>query len=423
MSNGLPITHFIHSNNHTQTTRVCNINKKHSVGQSIIKNLYITGDSAEFSNLMPGIYTITINNIKYYFDLYVAVGLNDRLIIKNQYNAYVLILDKHYRINLYKQIATNTTNNLVLSDTVNSYIDMIIIDGKTIQTPYLSNDIGDDYAVIPNNKIIPSSDFQSTQITNIAELEKENTIFYNLDYEYMGPCTDDIDEQYIDSDTSDKSIYNPYIIRSISKFNILSRDETLLSNIDDKLEILLKNNIKSLPNGVKDTFILNAEQCQTHIIYRIGRRVLSGNENWIFKKEQSNDSSWLFWMPYEYVKLENASNNIICSHFKATKASDILSINSDTSTIASGYGDYGNGFFLRIPALAHNEDETDFTLVLKQWLFNQMKLGFPVIIEYPLQNFTYNTVLIDEYHIKTFFPRTYIKINNTYDVSYFYKII
>ena len=62
--------------------------------------------------------------------------------------------------------------------------------------------------------------------------------------------------------------------------------------------------------------------------------------------------------------------------------------------------------------------------VFKQWLFDQMDKGSPVIVEYALNSIIYRTVLIDEYHIKTYFSKTNIKLDSEYyDASYFYKVL
>lgn len=420
----MPIMQIIHSNNHTQTARVCNINEKHLSQENVIIQLTMN-ENGIFNNLKPGIYSIIIDEIEYFFDLYISIlGSKESLIIKSPNNAYVKIGTKKFLINLYTQAGTNTSNELTLEDTVNNYIEMIIIDGKTIQTQINDTSIQERIAVIPNSGVLPSSTVQESERKSITELEEEdNTIIYGLDYEKSGNTQEGSPESqgtYSDEYIDNKSIDDPYLLQSISKFTIITSDQPLSESDGNELEILLKNNIKALPNGVKDTFILNSEQCQNHIIYRIGKLILSGNEDWEFIS--TSNGLWLFWLPYKFIKLEDSNTNIICSHLNNEKASMLIDEDCSKSGIGSGYGDYGNGFFVRIPAMKCEDTERP-TARFKRWLSNELRKGSPFVVEYALQNYIYNTVLIDEYHIKTYFSRTYVKLNNTYDVSYFYKIL
>lgn len=418
----LPLMQIIHNNNHTQTIRVCNINEKHLDQENVINQLTMNEDGI-FYNLKPGIYSIIINEIKYFFDLYIAIlGSKEKLVIENPNNSYVKIGTKKFFINLYTQTGTNISNELTLEDTVNNYIEMIVIDGKTIQNQINASSIQDRIAVVPKNGIIPSSTIQEIETKSIAELETDNIIFNGLDYEKSSSQEGSTESQgsYDDEYVDNKSINDPYNLQSISKFTILTSDRPLYESDGNELEVILKNNIKALPNGLKDTFILNSEQCQNHIIYRIGRLILSGNEDWQFISASNN--LWLLWLSYKFVKLEDSNSNIICSHLNNEKASVLLNNDCTRTGIGSGFGDYGNGFFIRVPAMKC-EDNEDYATTFKRWLSSEMRKGSPFIVEYALQNYIYNTVLIDEYHIKTYFPKTYVKLNNTYNVSYFYKIL
>ena len=103
----MPIMQIIHGNNHTQTTRVCNINEKHLSQENVIIQLTMN-ENGIFNNLKPGIYSIIIDEITYFFDLYVSIlGSKESLIIKSPNNAYVKIGTKKFLINLYTQAGTN----------------------------------------------------------------------------------------------------------------------------------------------------------------------------------------------------------------------------------------------------------------------------------------------------------------------------
>jgi hypothetical protein len=56
-------------------------------------------------------------------------------------------------------------------------------------------------------------------------------------------------------------------------------------------------------------------------------------------------------------------------------------------------------------------------------LFGMLTDGTPVITEYALSESRYRTVLIDEYHIDTFYNTTFVSTNETKRVSYFYKTL
>lgn len=419
----IPLLQIIHNNNHTQTTRVCSINSKHLTQENSIIRLE---SNTIFNNLKPGIYSIIINEIEYIFDLYMPIsGDREKLIIENPNRAYIKIDTKKFFINLYTKVEEITSNDIILNNTINNYIEMIVINGKTIQTQINSTSIQEQIAVIPNNGILPSSTYQEDDSSTIDELRENNTIISGLDYEKS--ISSGIEEEtpetqgtYNDKYDYSKSIDDTYLLQSISKFTISTSNEPLTESNCIKLEIFLKNNIKSLPNGIKDTFILNSEQCQNHIIYRVGRLILSGNEDWQFIS--ASNRLWLFWLPYKFIKLEDSNTNIICSHLDNVKASVLVDETCNKSGIGSGYEENNNGFFIRIPSMECDEDENPTTR-FRKWLSNELKKGIPFTIEYELQNYIYNTVLIDEYHVKSYFPKTYVKLNNSYDVSYFYKTL
>ena len=87
--------------------------------------------------------------------------------------------------------------------------------------------------------------------------------------------------------------------------------------------------------------------------------------------------------------------------------------------IATSYGSYGNGFLLKISTDIVPADLEE----LKRFLTHRLLSDNPVIVEYPLASFRYKSVLLDEYHIKTFYPSTIFSIDGNYDISYFYKSI
>ena len=410
----LPSTPIIHETNHTQTIRSCVINSKHTVGQSIVARLIVTETNNEFSSLNPGLYIANIDGVDYYFDLYIAVGPVDQLKFKSIYDVYAMVGQDKYRILLYKKEGNIPYHKTELKDTVNDFISMIVIDGQTVDMIGGHDDIQEQYAVIPNNKIIPSSDFQRDWNGTLEDLLVDNTVFKGLDY------TDSV--VYQNEVTAENN--KIWDLRSISNFRIVTDKDSIDDiDIDDYLHIILKNNIKSLPNGLKDTFILNAEQQQNHIIYRIGRRVFTGAEDWVHLEDRSNDNYHLFFLAYDNVKLENSANNLSCSHLLPKQGSYLATKSVNEEGIATGYGSFGKGFLLRVSKSTIGYDREDMTKPLQDWLFNELVSEHPFMVEYALEQYIYKTVLLDEYRVKTYFPNTFVTLSGNYDVSYFYKAL
>lgn len=348
--NIIPITQIIHSINHTQTRRVCKIKDEHIMGE-----LNIDQKNMKFNNLTPGIYCANFNGEKYYFDLYITISDIDSLHIVDKYNAYAIVSDKKYLIHFYESI---DSEELYLDNTVNDFISMLVIDGKTIKV-------------------------------------------------------------YKDDN------YNE--IRSVSNLKIYTNNIDADEDSNNYLNIILKNNIKSLPNGVVDTFILNSEQQQQHIIFRIGRKIFEGNENWKFIEDLSTEEYYVFYLSNKNVKLEDSNNNLNCSHFETTSYSDLIDIENKQNCICtSNNEEFGKGFYIKISYsllenILNDMNEKDFIIALRRWLYNEMISNRPFIVEYALEQNIYRTVYIDEYHIKTFYNKTYVKFNDDYNISFFYK--
>ena len=354
MSSFMPILHQIHRLNHTQYRRVCTLSSAHTVGQSITKQLTYSKDTP-ITNLNAGIYTVTINGKTYVFDLFKTLSANDKLVIHDIHNAYIIVNTEKFMINLYELIGRNSAGeSYQINNTVNDAIDILMIDGFT------------------------------------------DLIFSD--------------------GTTEQSIDHPAGIRSISSVKLKSSNGSGKSEV---LDILLKNNIKSLPNGIKDTFILNAEQQYHHIIFRIGRTILSGNEKWEIMSSMSTNAYTVFKCADSNVKLENSATNLNCSHFVTKQGSELIKTANSYNGIATSYGSYGNGFLLKISTDIVPADLEE----LKRFLTHRLLSDNPVIVEYPLASFRYKSVLLDEYHIKTFYPSTIFSIDGNYDISYFYKSI
>lgn len=401
---GLSATSLIHHTNHTQTIRVCNISSNHAITD--------LGDGpSSFNNLNPGIYSVTINNDQYYFDLYITVSRFDKLVIKSPYNSYAKVSGKKYRIILYKKESSNSNNELLLRNTVNDYFDLIVVSGHTICKPAEYGDLNDLLAVIPNDKNIDSYLEQLYQDGTLSVLEQYNTILRDIIVS--------INETTIDSSGIIENDY--FDIRSISNLKIST---SINENTESaSMNIILKNNIKSLPNGTKDLFILNSELQVSHFIYRVGRKILSGGEDWKLIEELSNEFSYLFWFKDDNIKSEDSSNNLNSSRLSCINYSILVDRNYINSGICTGYGEYANGILLRLPKTFITTEPEGAVQFLRDWLFSELRESRPFIVEYPNVTEKYKTVYLEEYHVNTFYPSTYVNLDENYDVSYFYKAL
>ena len=60
---------------------------------------------------------------------------------------------------------------------------------------------------------------------------------------------------------------------------------------------------------------------------------------------------------------------------------------------------------------------------MQKWVTAQAISDNPIYIEYEISNTIYNTILIDEYHVKTWYPNTTITVDGNNGFSIFYKAL
>ena len=461
---GLMSTSIIHHTNHTQTTRVCDLFTQHQL-------TYLEYDLHEYTNLLPGLYYVIISNKEYFFDIYTQICGDDKLYIINANNAYIIKSGKKHTVILYKLNSIIEDNKTEFDNTINATLDMIVITGLSKKKISKKNNFKYMVAFEPKNGELPSYDDLLRYNQSLDELEPYNNIYRNLildeeirniiaieekanqnpTYRYLLEST-----QTLDMIKNNANIYNAltyqdikvinkdkkyndifllnstgmridmtnaelsippkasFDISSISNFSINSQSKLDSENFDI-LDVLLKNNLKSLPNGVCDTCILNSEFQYMHFIYNVGRRILTGTEEWEMIEELSSDEYYLFYLYDDSIKNTDDENAIICTKFTPCSYSEIIQV--DRSSISCGSDN--PGVYIKIPV--EYIDSQNPLYGFKQWLFKQIKLSSPVIIEYQYAEPKYITTQIDEYHLKTYYPSTYVKLNKEYNVSYFYK--
>jgi hypothetical protein len=341
---------LIHTFNHTQTNRFCNINNDHI---NIINTLEYTIDERIY-DLKAGLYKIIIDNTEYIIDIYYDLSNGDFLVIKNK-------------------------------DTITLYM--------AGSTPY---------------PIVPY------KINNIYNDKSEYTI---------DSVNDSIDITIISGNTNyagNPSLNSPAKINRSAGINI----NTKFGEKYNSLNISFKYTLGKLPNGVKDYIIINSDQLIAHNIINTSKEVLSGGLNWEYKQEYSNSEYYVFFTEYPRVKSNNTSDCIRCSHFEPVAYNELLSTSTKKNCIAVSDDSHNNGIWLKIAVFVLDiHGDKNISDEMKKWIRIQSASENPICIEYQLTDTMYNTILIDEYHMTTWYPNTTITFNSDYDVSVFYKAL
>lgn len=339
---------LIHSLNHTQTNKFCDINNNHV---SFIKTLDYVIDERIF-NLSAGLYKVIFDGIEYIINIYFDLSNGDYLLIKNKDNITLYMAGSTpYPIVPYK---LNSTKNITSSydiECVNDSVDAILVGGKT--------------------------NFSSTP-----------------------------------------SLSNPVNIDRITSLNIKTKSD---SN-SDSLNILLTHTLGKLPNGARDYLIINSNQLIYQYTINTSKEVLSGGLNWEYKEEYSSNEYYVFFTEYSNVKLNNTKDSIRCSHFESISYDDLINKSTKKNCIATSSD--VNGIWIKIAASVLDiHGDKDFGVEMQKWIFSKAVSNNPIYIEYEISNTIYMTSLIDEYHVKTWYPNTIVTIDGNYGFSVFYKAL
>lgn len=208
---------------------------------------------------------------------------------------------------------------------------------------------------------------------------------------------------------------NPIDITSISSFNVITKNnkEQSITTIN------LNNNLKSLPSGISDTFIMDSTKKVSYIINRIGRLVLTGNESW--SKIEENDKYCIYFYKFNGAKEGTDANSIICNYFPSIIYSNMIDNKTDTCGICVSNDPFKTGFFVRVPTKTITERGVDH---FKEYLRSLMNNKKPVIIEYQLNTVRYKSIILDTYDIKQYYPKTLISIDNpNIKAGYFFSTL
>ena len=347
-----------HETNHTFIVNKETRNRFVNYIELPFDNYYINTDCNKYYNLNTGFYYTIIGIRNYFFVIDDAISGDDYLVIYNDKKAYIMRNGHKQYILLNMDIPFYPMNIVngesLLENTVNASLNNIIIGGKT-------------------------------------------------DIEYPDG---------IDSLTP----YHPSKINSISDITIDTYNSS--DTKKDSMIIKLKNNIKRLPNGTMDTLNINCTTCRATIIFRVGRLILTGNEDWVVYDDGYNKDYCIYFLKYNAAAVGTDDTGLLCNYYPTISCHEMLHDDTIQYAISNNNDSKNTGFYFRVPkdVVTPDKDGDNF----KAYLNDCLKTN-PVIVEFLLKEPRHKSVLLDEYHLKSFYPNTNVKINHNTATAIGYK--
>lgn len=201
--------------------------------------------------------------------------------------------------------------------------------------------------------------------------------------------------------------YNPSELESIKEITIHTENHD--GSKTDNLQINLKNNIKRLPNGIMDLFAIDSLNCRAFIIFKIGRLILTGNEDWVVTDDGFGKDYCEYFLQNDIVATGVDDKSLLCNYFPTVTYTEFTTNTNNKYCIAMSNDSHNTGFYLRVPKDIVEPDKDGDNL---RSYFRECLMKKPIIIEFLLKNHRYKSVLLDEYHVKAFYPKTYVHINH-----------
>lgn len=302
-----------------------------------------------------------------------------------------------------------------ISDANASIIQLNSLDCIKIEK-YLYNNI-----LLSNGTYNEDSNIISIPSNFVYDEELKRIVFDQYEYNYFGSTSFTINNtvnSYLDGIIiegktygSFKDLYNPCKLISIDGIKIeTSRKE---DTIDDLLKIRLKNPIKSLPSGEHDILYINCNTCNAFIVNNIMRLTLSGSEQWELVKSLCDFNYNVFKLKYDNMSINNGCVN--CSHLNTVDFDELYSY--DNNCISIGNTIDSAGVYIKI-----RKDIANDLLHFKKLLKDNLISNRAFIVDYLSSAPRIKSVLLDEYHVKTFFNKTLVKINVDSKVTLMAKV-
>ena len=284
---------------------------------------------------------------KYYVNVYNPCNTGGQhIMVKNRNDVTYKTLTREFPLYVYKELASE--NLKYVGDSINNFIDVLSISGKSIISP--------------------------------------------------------------------ANINHPGGFRSINTFTI----ETKISSNNNIVNIDLRTKLRSLPNGIKDIFVLDANAKRAYILRKISKEVISGEDEEIsYVPTFSTNNYAVFFIKNTRAKFLDDKSAIVSNYFQSASYSDLINKYNDRNIIALS-DDYmwrHEGFYIKIDRqIADNVDQF-------RAFVNKLYKETPLVIMYPLMKSEYEPVLLYTYEIPTYYGGTYIECIEGYDLTYFYKSI
>ena len=210
--------------------------------------------------------------------------------------------------------------------------------------------------------------------------------------------------------------YKPTTISSMGSFTLTSSNSD--NSKQNQLFVNLKNNLKKLPNGISDLFVMNSIEKEAYIIYRVGRIILTGAETWHIVEE--NKKYCIYSTVISSASVGEDDRSISCNYFPTITYTNMMSDTTKTYAISNCNNKDTPGFYIRIPTdLIGGEPSIDN---FKKFIRTALKTN-PIVVEYKLANIKYKPVLLDEYCIAQYYPETNIETRDGKIAFCFYKAL
>jgi hypothetical protein len=210
------------------------------------------------------------------------------------------------------------------------------------------------------------------------------------------------------------SLDSPRKLKFIDKIHMTTWDNNV-SNADS-VTFDLRHNIRRLPSGIMDQFVLDAENQRAYILYRTGHYAITGLEEIQKVDTFSNEKFSVYFIKNENVKRTGYGKDLICTHFKSVNYEAFRKMEFEDNSICISDDDWrGRGFYIKISNDIAPDMESFINLINSNFKEHQIEVVFPLVSQYQ------SNVLLDDYCIKTFLGSTYIECDEVLEFTYFYK--
>lgn len=241
----------------------------------------------------------------------------------------------------------------------------------------------------------------------------ENTLNHYLDLIALNGNT----EITYEDGYTEQSIDHPATFSSVNSITMSTCNADDTSEIESRT-FKLRHELKSLPCGIKDFYVLDAEHQQSYILYKLGYYSITGVEDIQYIDTFSNNDYATFFIPFQGVVKTGEDDKLLCNYFKTYKADILRSKDFSSEGICISYDEWrGRGFYIKIKR-TRVDTLSDFKTLVNTKFFRNHNLE----VIYELNEEYLAKVLLDEYHISTYYNKTKIELQNPAIIpTYFYK--